>query len=343
MSRAMGSSWAVTCWGAASWLGACAMLVLRGRVAAGAGWCVGARGSARFGMAVLWPVVGVERSRGVWGFQGRCPGWGGRGADLVRCRSCVGGLWCSVSLGEGGECGVAWWRWVAWWPSQWGGGGASCQGLVGWVVARASSSGGVRQSHAVPRSSLWRFPVRGPRGIVVVTGLGSPGAGCVGFECPNPGGVIVWCLGPEMRGVLSMGHARAATFVGSASQRVASSWACCGPGAAPVAGQRLCSVSMARKGLWASAWGGSVVGHRLVAGARTSLWVGLSRCLLGVSGGCRWSAGCGGFLVCNASMGVPLCAGGPQWGLCPCCLCGLLRCGVCRPRRLLLALCCGGA
>ena len=74
-------------------------------------------------------------------------------------------------------------------------GGGSCPDLVGWVVAGGWSSGGVGQSRAVFQSSLWRFPVRGPRGIVAVRGLGSPGARCVGWECRNQGGVSAWCLG----------------------------------------------------------------------------------------------------------------------------------------------------
>ena len=43
-----------------------------------------------------------------------------------------------------------------------------------------------------------------------------------------------------------MGHARAATFVGSAGRWVASSRACCGPGAAPVAGEWLCVAGVYR-------------------------------------------------------------------------------------------------
>ena len=76
-----------------------------------------------------------------------------------------------------------------------GGGGAPCPGLVGWVVARGWSSGGVGQPRAVSWSSSWRVSVRGLCGVGVAWGLGSPGAGCVGLECRNQGGVVVWCLG----------------------------------------------------------------------------------------------------------------------------------------------------
>ena len=53
MSRAMGSSWVFTCWGAASWHSGCVMSVLGARAAAGAGLCAGARGSARFGVVAV--------------------------------------------------------------------------------------------------------------------------------------------------------------------------------------------------------------------------------------------------------------------------------------------------
>ena len=53
MSRAMGSSWVFTCWGAASWHGGRVMLVLGARAAAGAGSCAGVRGSAAFGVVVV--------------------------------------------------------------------------------------------------------------------------------------------------------------------------------------------------------------------------------------------------------------------------------------------------
>ena len=77
MSRAMGSSWVFTCWGAASWLGGCAMLVLRACVAAGAGSCVGAQGSARFGVAVLCgcSLVAVPAGGAVPGRGSGCGRW----------------------------------------------------------------------------------------------------------------------------------------------------------------------------------------------------------------------------------------------------------------------------
>ena len=76
-----------------------------------------------------------------------------------------------------------------------GGRGAPCSGLVGWVVARGWSSGGVGQPRAVSWSSLWRCLVCGSCGVAVVWRLGSPGARCVGLECRNQGGVVAWCLG----------------------------------------------------------------------------------------------------------------------------------------------------
>ena len=93
-----------------------------------------------------------------------------------------------------------------------------------------------------------------------------------------------------------MGHARAASFVGSAGRWVAASWACCGTRAASVVGEWWCvagvyCLNAGGGGLWAWVWGGSAVGYRLVAGAGASLWVGLPRCLLDVSRGGPWLAG----------------------------------------------------
>ena len=68
--------------------------------------------------------------------------------------------------------------------------GAPCPGLVGRVAACGWSSDCV-----VSPSSSWRVSVRGPCGVGVAWGLGSPGAGSVGLECRSQGGVVVWCLG----------------------------------------------------------------------------------------------------------------------------------------------------
>ena len=135
------------------------------------------------------------------------------------------------------------------------GGGAPCPGLAGWVVARGWSSGCVGDPRAVSRSSYWRVSVRGPCGIVVAWGPGSPWAGCVGLECRNQGGVVAWCLGvPVVWGAPCMGHARATAFAGSAVRWVAASWACCGPGAA---------LRVVSGGVWlwciVSTWGGGYV------------------------------------------------------------------------------------
>ena len=146
---------------------------------------------ARFG---LWLVVGVELVCGVRGFQGWCQ-WGGG----VRSRPGVASflcLWALVShvpgWGRGVRFGMVVLGCVVAFPM---GGGAPCPGLVGWVVARGWSSGGVRQPRVVSWLSLCCVSVRGPCRVVVVWGLGSPGAGCVGLECPNQGAVVVWCLG----------------------------------------------------------------------------------------------------------------------------------------------------
>ena len=214
MSRAMGSSCVFTCWGAASWHGGRVMLVLGARAAAGAGSCAGVRGSAPFGVVVVCgcslmtvlaggvaPVCGSGCGRWwalswreVCGVSRGGAGGVGCGVGVARLRCCVGRLGCPMSRGGGGGCGVVWWCCVLWWPSRWGG-GAPCPRLGGWVVARGWSSGGVGQPRAVSWSSPWPVSVRGPCGVGVAWGLGSPGAGCVGLECRNQGGVVVWCLG----------------------------------------------------------------------------------------------------------------------------------------------------
>ena len=214
MSRAMGSSCVFTCWGAASWHGGPVMLMLGARAAAGAGSCVGVGGSAPFGVVVvcgcsLVTVVaggvapGCGSGCGPWwalslrevcGVSRGGAGGAGCGVGVARLRSFVGGLWCPMSPGGGGGCGVVWCCCVVWWPSRWGG-GALCPSLVGWVVARGWSSGGAGQPCAVSWSSSWRVSVCGPCGVGVAWGLGSPRPGCVGLECRNQGGVVVWCLG----------------------------------------------------------------------------------------------------------------------------------------------------
>ena len=213
MSRAMGSSWVFTCWGAASWHGGCVMLVLVARAAAGAGSCAGAQGSARFGVVVVcdcslvtvpaggvapvcgsgcarWWVLSWRQVCGV--FRGGAGGVGCR-VCVSRLHSCVGGLWCLMFPGGGGRCCVVWWCWVVWWPSPWGREG---------TMSRSGGAGG--RSWLV----LWRCGAAplgllvillaclssGPCGVGVAWGLGSPEAGCVGLECCNQGGVVVWCL-----------------------------------------------------------------------------------------------------------------------------------------------------
>ena len=126
MSRAMGSSCAFTCWGAASWHGRRVMLVFGARAAAGAGSCAG--GGAPFGVVVVCgctlvavlaggvaPVCGSGCGRwwvlswrgGVRGFQGWCR-WGG-----VRSRRGAASFlfwWAVVPLapgwGRGVRCGM---------------------------------------------------------------------------------------------------------------------------------------------------------------------------------------------------------------------------------------------
>ena len=229
MSRAMGSSWA--CWDAASWCGGCVMLVLGVCAAAGAGPCAGARGSAWFGVVVVCAcsLVAVLAGGVAPGRVSGCGRWwvsswrvvcgGSRGSARgggVECRagvawhrSCVGGLWCFMSSGGGGGCGVAWWCSSAWWPYRWGGGGA-CPGLVGWVVARGWSSGGVGRPCAVSWSSLWCVSVRGPCGSVVVWGLGVPWGGVCGIGVSQPGGcgrVVLGVVGPPLSGPSGAGSA----------------------------------------------------------------------------------------------------------------------------------------
>ena len=262
------------------------------------------------------------------GFPGMLPA-GGRGDVQSRC-GVVSFLccWAAVShvpgWGRGVRCGMVALGCVVDFPL---GGGASCPGLVGWVVALGASSGGAGQSRAVSRSSIWRFPVLGRCGIVAVRGLGSPGIGCVGLECRNQGGVVAWCFGVSAHrlvgsgvwGAPSMGHVRAATFVGSAGRWVVASRACCCPGAAPVGDGWLCVA-----GVYGLHGGGGALGSgagwvrgRLPAGSgRWGLTVGGSSV---VSPWCvLWWPLVGwlwGPFRCTASMGAPLCVGRPQWGV----------------------------
>ena len=128
MSRAMGSSWVSTFLGGDSLRGGCAMFALGARVAAGAGSCVGARGSTRFGVAVVCgrSLVAVSAGGFVPGRGSGCSRWwalswrvvcgvirngaggggGGCRAAVVWCGSCVGGLRCLMSPGGGRECGM---------------------------------------------------------------------------------------------------------------------------------------------------------------------------------------------------------------------------------------------
>ena len=173
---------------------------------------VGARGTCggRCGVVRECLVVGVELACGVRGFQGLCR-WGGGGRSRRGPASFL--CWWAVlshAPGWGGvvRCGRVFLGCVVLFPAVMG--GAPCPGLVGWVVAPCWSSGGVGQPRAVSRSSLWRVPVRGPCRVVVVWGLGSPGAGCVGFECRNQGAVVAWCfwgVGPPLSGPSGVGSA----------------------------------------------------------------------------------------------------------------------------------------
>ena len=187
MSRAMGSSWVFTCWGAASWHGGRVMSVLGARGAAGAGSCASARGSARFDVVVVCgcslvavPAGGAAPVRGSgcsWWWALSWPvvcaifrgGAGGGGAVRSR-RGAASFLcwWAVVShapgWGRGVRCGMVLLGCVVAFPV---GGGAPCPGLMGRVVARGWSSGGVGQPRAVSRSSFWRVSVRGPCEVIL--------------------------------------------------------------------------------------------------------------------------------------------------------------------------------
>ena len=183
------------------------------------------------------------------------------------------------------------------------GGGAPCPGLVRWVVARGWSSGGVGR----PARSLGRHP-----GVFQYVGR----AGSVWRGAWGPLGRGVWDWSVATRWVWSCGAWGCRPTVEWAQwcgeRRV---WAT--PGLLRLRGPRIagsrhlgrvvapmrrprvvsggvwlgCIVSTVGGGLFARVWGGPVVGCRLVAGVRASLWVGLPRCPLDASRGGLWSAG----------------------------------------------------
>ena len=99
MSRAMGSSRVVTCWGAASWRGGCVMLVLGARAVAGAGSHAGVWGSARFGVVVVCGCSLVAAQAG-----GVAPG---RGSGCGRRWALSWRVVCRVSRGGAGGGGGA--------------------------------------------------------------------------------------------------------------------------------------------------------------------------------------------------------------------------------------------
>ena len=193
------------------------------------------------------------------------------------------------------------WCCVVWWPSRWGGGGAPCPGLVGWVVARGWSSGSVGQPLA---RSLGR-----PPGVFQYVGR----AASVWRGAWGPLGRDVWDWSVATRGVWSCGAwGCRPTAEWPRERRVWSTRGLLrsrGPRVggsrhlarvvAPVRRPRLvgggvwlgCMVSTVGGGLFARLWGGPVVGCRLVAGVGASLWAGLLRCPLGASRGGLWSAG----------------------------------------------------
>ena len=289
----------------------------------------------------LWLMVRAGLVCGMWRFRGWC--WGGPvwcGAGVVGCRSCVGRLRCSMSLGlaswcvavfragrsgevrvgGGGECGVMWWGWVVCWLPHWG--GSIVSGSVGlggcsWLVI--GQCGPVRRGLMVVSLG---FPC-----LRAVWGLGPLGWGVRDRSVATRGAWLrgAWVCRPTVEWVQGRGERRLWALCGLRrlwGPRVGGSrhhgrvvapmrrpWVVCGfvwLG---------CIVSMVRRGPWARTWGWSLVGHRLVAGAGASLWVGLPWCLLGVSRGGPWSAGCGGLLRSTASIGAPLCVGGSLWGL----------------------------
>ena len=108
--------------------------------------------------------------------------------------------------------------------------------------------------------------VRGPYGIIAERGPGPPGAGRVGSECPNQGGVLAWCpgvlayrlVGPGAPGALPGGLLRAATSVGSAGWCAASRARCLR------CGVRRWGVAVCGWGVSSPLWGGRGLGSGVV-------------------------------------------------------------------------------
>ena len=314
-------------------------------------WLAGGRLGLRFCPRVwfgLWLVVRAGLVCGLWGFWGWCQLGGGVwcGAGVLRCRSCVGGLrclmflgsvsWCvavsraglsgEVHVGGGGKCGVVRWCWVVCWLPHGEGGHRAWVRRAGWllVVGHRAVRGCPARSFGLPSGdppSLARVGSLQPRA------RGPPGWGARDWSVATRG---AWSRGaqvcrPTVLGVQRRAERRLLGGCGLPRLRVLRVGVsrCHGLVAAPVRRPWVvsgcvwlgCIFYMVGGGYWAGAWGGSVVGHRLVAAARASLQVGLPCRLLGVSRGGPSLAGCGGFLRRAASIGVPLCVARSLWGV----------------------------
>ena len=271
--------------------------MLGARAAAGAGSCAGARGSARFGVVVVCgcSLVTVPAGGPAPVCGSGCGRWWALSWHVV-CRVSKGGAaggWGGVRSRRGAASFLCWWAVVSH-VAGWGRGVRCGMVVLGCVVAFPLEGGGHRVqvwwggwSLVAGPLAVWGSPVRSlgrPSGVfqhvgrarvLVAWGLGSPGAGCVGLECRNQEGVVVWCfrvsarrsLGAVVQGALCMGDARAIALAGSAGRWVAASSAFCGPGAAPAGDELRCVAGVYRfqGGGGAMCPGVGWVGGRLLA------------------------------------------------------------------------------
>ena len=246
------------------------------------------------------------------------------------------------------------------------GGVVLCGGLPVGGRGTVSRSGGVG---CRPWFVLWRCGAA-PRGLLIVllacfstwavrgrcgVGPGVPRGGVCGTGVSQPGGcgrVVLGGVGPPLSGPSGAGYCVCGVRGSVGRGFLGVLW----PPAVPTGGEWRCVAGVYRfhggggaicSGVgWArgrlpadSGCRGLTVGGYSAVSPWCVPWWSLVGWLKGVLGVYRIH---GGTIVCCGAAAVGA-ASFWGWGLCRCRPCGWRRCVVCRPRRLLMVVCCGGA